>query len=204
MSDFARTLSMRPIQSTSAFGRRKKTSPTVIPPPPPPVQLEKAGKGFLQHLGVNDAVALTATNHSGHNFIACINASRMEGFVGTIFHSTLEPTQGAFDWTYLDGLLSSARNTSLWWDGRPKLVGFRIYFGQRSPSWATSGVPMAAVGSGSWGDGYNVPVPWMTVYQERIAATWRAIAERYDNDPLVVLVQLSLIGTRQAELVMDD
>src|SRR3990167_4702815 len=200
MSDFARTLSMRPIQSTSAFGRRKKTSPTVIPPPPPPVQLEKAGKGFLQHLGVNDAVALTATNHSGHNFIACINASRMEGFVGTIFHSTLEPTQGAFDWTYLDGLLASARNTSLWWDGRPKLVGFRIFFGLRAASWATTDVPIADVDSPA----NNIVVPWMTVYQDRIAATWRAIAERYDNDPLVVLVQLSLIGTRQAELVMDD
>src|SRR3990167_8492985 len=94
MSDFSRTLSMRPIQSTSAFGRRRKTSPTVIPPPPPPVQLEKAGKGFLQHLGTSDEANLTATNHAGHTYIACINASRMEGFVGTIFHSTLEPTLG--------------------------------------------------------------------------------------------------------------
>lgn len=144
------------------------------------------------HTGTK-ATPITAQAHPGHAFWECAQESGAVGLIISQDWADLEPAHRAFDWSFLDEQLALAAEHGL-------TLGLRIFVGgTAAPEWATKGCPIATV------NGVGYVVPWAqgsAFYRRAVLEMWETVARYYDGR--LALLQLSLIGTRQAELVLDD
>ncbi len=101
--------------------------------------------------------------------------------------STLEPTEGNFDWTYLDGAIALCTA-----NGKDVLI--RIGTQQSKPAWVTTAVKRARGKFFTFlDDGVKtkIPVFWDPTYVAKKTNMIRALGARYANNPSVKIVVVS-------------
>ncbi|MGQ9517837.1 MAG: DNRLRE domain-containing protein, partial [Anaerolineae bacterium] len=101
--------------------------------------------------------------------------------------SRLEPAEGQYQWGIIDTWLDNQAAA-----GKPAGVAVDTFRNESpadsaTPQWVyNAGVPYAYCG------GKRIPHYWNTLYQQKFGNFVRALAARYDNDPRVAWVQISV------------
>jgi hypothetical protein len=104
-----------------------------------------------------------------------------------------EPLEGRFDWRLFDETLARAQRHG-------KKAAFRVMNGTGTPGWVYAAGATA----------YNpqdrgvtrLPLPWDEVFFEKWKAFVNALGRRYDSDPDVAYVAMSMPAGRWAELLL--
>lgn len=110
------------------------------------------------------------------------------------YWSLIERSEGVFDWTVFDRALAAARTAG-------KKTAFRVMNGTGTPEWVY-GAGARRYDAGEW-QGQSkgtVPVPWDPVFHAKWRAFLRAFAARYDGEPAVAYIAMSMPAGRWAEL----
>lgn len=96
--------------------------------------------------------------------------------------STIEPSEGTFDFRSLDGSVATARNAG-------KKIWIELLTTEGSvPQWAKNkGIRIVDVTGGA-------PVPWDPIYKNLLAKVIDKLAEKYDNDPTVEAINIAAGG----------
>ncbi len=109
----------------------------------------------------------------------------LAGVVVNVSWSQLEPTQGTFDFSTLDASLSAVQTYDNQHSNAQLGVRLRVFGADDAPDWAKNldGTPISITANGqSRGtDGQW----WKPDYRSAWAALQQALAQRYDNNPLV-------------------
>ncbi len=95
----------------------------------------------------------------------------------------VQPTQGAYDWTGLDEAvrLGSVNN---------KFIGLSVIAGTGTPQWVyDSGATKYTLS-----DGFSMPLPWESAFQNKWVPFIRALGARYDGNPAVRYVVIGGLG----------
>lgn len=101
--------------------------------------------------------------------------------------SALEPAEGQYQWGIIDTWLDNQAAA-----GKPAGIAVDTFRNESpadsaTPQWVyNAGVPYAYCG------GKRIPHYWNTLYQQKFGNFVRALAARYDNDPRVAWVQISV------------
>ncbi len=101
--------------------------------------------------------------------------------------STLEPTEGNFDWTYLDGAIALCVA-----NGKDVLI--RIGTQQSKPAWVTTAVKRARGKFFTFQDDgvtTKIPVFWDPTFLAKKTNMIRALGARYTNNPSVKIIAAS-------------
>lgn len=98
----------------------------------------------------------------------------------------LEPTDGTFDWTYLDACVAASLAHS-------KPYSLQVVGGLRRPDWL---VPLLDAGGELFNtaDGNQIGVPWGPIHKARWQALITAVANRYKADPLILYFVMAFVG----------
>src|SRR5262245_58990597 len=139
---------------------------------------EPWGVFSLTHGAAPAAVALARPYVRG----ACVRA----------YWRDFEPEEGRLVWTLFDETLARARSHG-------KRAAFRVMNGTGTPEWVY-GAGAAAYNPRDRGV-TRLPVPWDEVFVDRWRAFVTALGERYDRDPDVAYVAMSMPAGRWAELL---
>lgn len=101
--------------------------------------------------------------------------------------SMIEPSEGNYQWSRIDGWIEQEANL-----GKP--VGISVdTFRNESPD--ASAVPQWLYDAGlpyAYCNGKRIPHYWNSLYQEKFGNFVRALAARYDDDPRVAWVEISV------------
>jgi hypothetical protein len=110
----------------------------------------------------------------------------------------LEPSEGRYDWSRLDGRIAQARS-------HRKKVSITVEAGSRTPAWVyTAGArPFSYRWTRVWGrplcSEQQLPVPWNEVFISKWRAFVRQLGLRYDRDPTVVMVKITGVNSDTGE-----
>jgi len=154
------------------------------------------------------AEKITYTGKSGNSFTGCTR-----GAVGSpAAHTVDEPIS---DWSHIDAEIARAEDVSNWTDGLRKVLGLRIFMGEKAPAWATAGCPLNDPASGGF---LPTPMPWHQKYlsnngtghggakgfMARLAARYNTSGTAWQPLATIVAVRVSNIGTNAAEPALED
>jgi hypothetical protein len=101
--------------------------------------------------------------------------------------STLEPSDGTFDWSYLDGQVSAAKAAG-------KHVSIAVS-APDTPQWVydagAKAIPLIDPNPNhsTYGQLFNIPVPWDPIFLDRWTKFLAAFGARYGNEPTVAYVR---------------
>ncbi len=114
--------------------------------------------------------------------------SQADAFSATVVNASwaqLEPTQGSYNWSVIDNSLATISTYNQQHPNTPLAAKFRIFGGNTAPNWAKSidGSPLTL--TNAKGETVIVGRWWTSAYDAAWKAFQTALAERYDNNPLV-------------------
>jgi Beta-galactosidase len=109
----------------------------------------------------------------------------LAGVVVNVSWSQLEPTQGTFDFSTLDASLSAVQTYNDQYPSAQLGVRLRVFGADDAPAWAKTldGTPISITANG--GSQGTDGQWWQPDYRVAWAALQQALAQRYDNNPLV-------------------
>jgi hypothetical protein len=125
-------------------------------------------------------------------------------FVGTavdVGWSQLEPEEGRYDWAPLDASLAAVSAYNRAHPSSTLGVKLRVVGGYDAPVWATrTGGPPLTIDDRTHGaDPGTLGRWWTTPYQAAWSTFEHALANRYDTDPLIRMVQVTSCATTTEE-----
>ncbi|HEX5417909.1 MAG TPA: beta-galactosidase, partial [Chloroflexota bacterium] len=165
-------------------------SPQAVPTAPP-----LAVGGPKQARGV-----IAVTQHDVAFLPATFTNASVDGIMIRTFWSSVEPTEGHYDWSFLDGQVSTAAS-----HGKKAVVV--VLPGAFTPSWAAQGVQMATFSSKygfTAGQPLTLPLPWDQTYLKRWFTFVQTLGQRYDSNPAVMLVPAAGPTSISAEMSLPD
>ena len=123
-------------------------------------------------------------------------APYLGGFAVVENWSDLEPTRGTFNFSYIDGRTATAQKYGMG-------VRLRVIAGVNAPDWAKSidGAPMPAYDHQRKVE-TTIGRFWTTDYQTAWQELQRALAARYDANPIVREINVSGTGVISAEVML--
>ncbi|HEX5417555.1 MAG TPA: beta-galactosidase [Chloroflexota bacterium] len=132
--------------------------------------------------------------------LATLSNPNADGIVVRTYWSSVEPTEGQYDWSFLDSQVAGAA-------AHGKQVVMIVLPGAFTPTWALQGVQTAQFDSKygfTRGRPLTLPIPWDQTYLNRWFAFVRTLGERYDSNPAVVLVPATGPTSVSAEMSLPD
>jgi hypothetical protein len=94
--------------------------------------------------------------------------------------STNEPSDGVYDWTFLDAQIQEAKSAG-------KKIS--IYVAVDTPAWLTSAGVQSITFTSHNGNTHTIPVPWDQVFLGRFTDFIAAFGARYHDEPTVAYVR---------------
>jgi len=102
----------------------------------------------------------------------------------------IEPSEGSFNWEGIDPIITKARTYK-------KKIMLRIVAGTYTPDWvyAAGAQKFEFIdlnpNHATYGQTMYMPLPWDEVYLEKWADFIKTFGERYNNEPLVTIIQMT-------------
>jgi hypothetical protein len=115
--------------------------------------------------------------------------------------STVEPSDGTFNWSKIDTVLALAQ-------AHGKKVSISVEAGIHTPSWvyAEGAERFQFVWDRPWGPPLcsiaAIPLPWDSVFQQKWSAFVGAFGKRYDLNPIVSHVKLTGVNGKTQETIL--
>ena len=122
-------------------------------------------------------------------------------FINGIAWSSVEPSEGVFDWSEVDALIAKLASFH-------KKVSLDIWAGRYSPDWlyaegaAVFNTVVEIPRANDFCQPMQLPVPWDPIYMAEMKKLIAAFGEHYDNNPNVALVKMTGIEYRTDELTL--
>ncbi len=136
--------------------------------------------------------------YNSSNYQQMLSNSNVDGIVVYFPWSTVEPSDGGFDWTSVDAAVQAAQNAS-------KKIAIAITPGWATPSWVyTDGAKSFTF---LWDLNYRfpyctpiqIPIPWDSVYLAKWTALIQAFGQKYDQIAAVSHIEASGISSKTME-----
>jgi len=130
-----------------------------------------------------------------------LDNSSVDGLAIRVSWSTLEPSDGTFNWSKIDAVVATARTHN-------KKVSISIQAGIHTPSWvyAEGARTFQFVWDRSWAlplcSVATIPLPWDPVFQRKWGEFISALGARYDPNPIVSFVKLTGINSKTQETIL--
>ena len=118
-------------------------------------------------------------------------SNHLNGAVGRISWEELEPSEGNYNWTYLDALQKQSADWNYLWE-------ISVMCGADFPAWVPAAGAQTVTLHDNGGNPVTICVPWDSVFQAKWGALIAKVGSRYDSDPNLQLVQMQGVG-RQGE-----
>jgi hypothetical protein len=140
--------------------------------------------------------------HGGDIDRAVLNSTNIDGVLMELPWSTIEPSEGSFNWSALDAVLAQAASVG-------KRVSVIFGAGWQTPSWVyadgaqkfnfiweqtTWGPKLCSVTS--------IPVPWDAVYLAKWQTLVEAAGARYDSNSTVASVKITGLNSKTQEIFL--
>ena len=131
-------------------------------------------------------------------------AAQSPAFAGIVVNQTwsqLEPNPGQFDFSTLDSSLAAVTAYNAQHVAAPLGVRLRVFAAYAAPDWAKSldGPPIVVPPNLPADTGGTLGRWWMPGYRSAWASLQRALAKRYDSDPVLQEVAVSSCSSLTAE-----
>lgn len=120
--------------------------------------------------------------------------SFVTGIAVRTYWNLIEPREGEFDWRVFDATVALAKKHG-------KVAGLRVMNGTGTPEWVYS-AGAKRYDAGQWQGKIkgSVPVAWDPVFNDKWRRFLDALGERYDADPTVAYIAMSMPAGAWAEL----
>jgi acid phosphatase len=196
MSEFFKPISSATATATPAPSSTPSPRPTAssTPTPQPTASPEPPSRSGT----INGIYDLGKTDSSAFASSVLANPS-VDGLAIRASWSTVEPSDGTYDWSNIDNAIAMARASG-------KKVSISIAAGIRTPSWlyAEGAKHFSFVWDKAWGPTYcsvvEVPLPWDTTFQKKWAEFVAAFGARYDRNAIVAFVKLTGLNSKTEEV----
>ncbi len=120
--------------------------------------------------------------------------SFVTGIATRTYWNLIERKEGEFDWTVFDATLDLAKKHG-------RRAAFRVMNGTGTPEWVyAAGARRYDAGEWQGKSKGTVPVPWDAVFHEKWRRFLVAFGERYDAEPAVAYIAMSMPAGAWAEL----
>jgi hypothetical protein len=125
----------------------------------------------------------------------------IDGIAIRIGWNKLEPTDGTFNWTAVDSMITQASSHG-------KKASISVLAGSSSPQWLYSeGAPTYKwIWDRAWGPSLctvvTMPLPWDPIFQEKWSNFIAAFGAKYNSNPAVSHVKLTGINSDTAETLL--
>jgi hypothetical protein len=162
---------------------------TAVPPPPPPSGSAKVTRGVF-----------AITGHDQPFTAATFSNPAVDGIVIRTFWSDVEPSQGQYNWSFIDSQVQAASAAG-------KKVILIVLAGAFCPQWALQGVQTATFSAKYGfiqGQPLVLPMPWDSTYLNRWFQFVAVLGQRYDPNPAVVMVPATGPNSVSAEMSLPD
>jgi hypothetical protein len=170
-------------------------NPTVETGTPAPTIAAQISSGRKSTEGV-----FAVLKHNGTADPTTLANPNADGIVIRTYWSTVEPSPNQFDWSFIDGQIAAASSHG-------KRVVLVVLPGAFTPKWALADVQTATFDAKygfTRGQPLVLPLPWDPTYLSRWFACVRAIGQRYDANPAVVLVPATGPTSVSAEMSLPN
>lgn len=154
-------------------------------------QIMKSGPSGIYYLAPMSSTANPDDPTSWPIFGGTEVSSHLIGAAGRQTWEQLEPSEGVYNWTYLDALQAQANQWGYQWE---ITIGCGVDF----PSWVTAAGAQTVTVHDNNGSAVTICVPWDLVFQAKWQSMIAALGARYDSDPNLRMVQMTGCG-RQGE-----
>ncbi|HZQ98375.1 MAG TPA: hypothetical protein VFC93_06130 [Chloroflexota bacterium] len=180
--------------------------PAVLPTPRPtstrPPESPVAAAGAASEVaGLKKVRGLfSITKHNAPAAPGVLDNPSVDGIVVRTFWPDVQPSNGQFRWDFLDGQVQAA-------ESHGKKAVLIVLSGASTPDWALEGVQSADFISKygfSRGDQLRLPLPWDQTYLGRWFGFVKALGQRYDQRPAVVLSQATGPTSISAEMSLPN
>jgi hypothetical protein len=161
------------------------TPPTPTPPTPAPTPTATATTAIN---GVYDLARFNTTIPSAIKTNTDIDGVSLR----VTAWSTVEPTEGLFDWSKIDSMIAQVSTPN-----PTKKITITIPAGYTTPQWVydAGAASYSWVWDRNWGPPIcsiaRMPLPWDPVFQSKWAALVAAFGARYSKNPQIVSVKLT-------------
>ena len=177
-------------------------APTLTPTPAPtltptPGSTPTPGPSSATINGVYDLGSTDSTRFA----LSVLANTSVDGLAIRARWSTVEPSDGVFDWSRIDSVIATAAAYG-------KKVSISVEAGIVTPSWvyAQGAQSFQFVWDRSWGPSMcsiaTIPLPWDTVFLKKWAEFVDAFGAKYDSNPYVSHVKLTGINGKTQETIL--
>jgi PKD repeat protein len=146
---------------------------------------------FLQSNGV------FAVNTPNKTFTQSVLSNvYVSGLAVRVTWNFLEPSEGTYNWSYLDGVISSAASAG-------KKVSLSVAAGVSTPNWVyAAGAQAFSFIDSSAPATQTIPVPWDPVFLSEWQTLITQLGARYATNPAVMRVKLTGVNYNTAETML--
>jgi len=118
----------------------------------------------------------------------------------------LEPSEGVYDWSTIDGFMAQVAPTGKKILIRVATMGGRSSVGGNTPDWVMNAVGSNTITYFDTGDARNVTIPlfWDTTFLAKKKAMIGAIGARYSSNPLVRIMTASFANAQSEDWSVPD
>lgn len=150
-------------------------------------QTFKGGMGLYGFLPVE-------VDASDYRVTGFLENHQFEGVSLRVKWSTIEQTEGDYNWNYIDSILSRVQCQG-------KRVIISILTGYLTPSWVYSaGANAFSYFDNKTGRQEIIPIPWDAIYHEKLENLIAALGKKYNNHPNIFLIHVSGPMQRSVEM----